>query len=123
MSTTCKLLLLALLSTSSICLAEAVTAPVKEIHWAVDFGAVNVGQPKKLTWAMRAKDQELAIKDITVQGPAFTFQTSCVSPLPPKERCVIEITALPPTLGTHAGLLTVDLHGEKFLIQLSTEGI
>lgn len=98
------------------------SAEVREIHWNFDFGSIPAGQSKKLTWGMRAKDQELAIKDITVSGQAYSFQTNCVNPLPPKERCLIEITASPATLGIHTGLLTVDLHGEKFLIQLSVEG-
>lgn len=116
MSLSWKFLILSLL------FAGSAHAEVREIHWDYNFGTVIVGQSKKLTWALRAKDQDLHIKEILVEGSTYTFKTSCTSPLPPRERCVIEITARPPALGVHTGLLTVDLHGEKFLVKLSVEG-
>ncbi len=94
----------------------------KDTGLAQNFGAIPVGNSSSLHWNLRAKDADLQIQSITLEGDGFTLDTDCPATLPAKQKCKVGIIFAPTHQGPHQGLLIVDLYTDRFIIQASGEG-
>lgn len=95
----------------------------KDIRMSYNFGSTPAGTTKSLQWGLRAKEQGLRFKEISMLGEAFHHRTNCPGELAPLERCVVEVIFKPATKGLHSGLLFIDMEAEKFFIEIVGEGL
>ena len=95
----------------------------KDIRMSYNFGSTHAGTTKSLQWGLRAKEQGLRFKEISMLGESFHHRTNCPEELAPLERCVVEVLFKPATKGLHNGLLFIDMDAEKFFIEIVGEGL
>lgn len=95
----------------------------KDIGLAHNFGAVAVGTSTNIHWNLRAKEADLEIQSIHLEGADFTLQSECPAVLPALQKCAVGVTYSPSQVGSHKGLLVIDLYSDRFIIQIQGEGI
>lgn len=103
-------------------LAMAQVRVQKDISLSQKFGEIAVGDSAALHWNLRAKDVDLQIQSITLQGEGFILDTDCPEILPAKQKCKVGIIFAPQRPGPHQSLLVVDLFADRFVIQALGEG-
>ncbi|MNL23578.1 hypothetical protein D3C87_1449730 [compost metagenome] len=111
------------LTAASVLLLISSISFAKDVRMNYNFGSVQVGTTKSLQWGLRAKEQGLRFKEISMLGEAFHHRTNCPTELAPLERCVVEVLFKPATHGLHSGLLFINMEAEKFIIDIVGEGL
>ncbi|MDG0818268.1 hypothetical protein [Bdellovibrio svalbardensis] len=94
----------------------------KDINLTQNFGVVPVGTSTSLHWNLRAKELDLQIQSISLQGNGFILDSDCPEILPAKQKCKVGITFAPEQTGPHQAQLIVDLYSERFIFNLQGEG-
>lgn len=96
--------------------------PPKEYHLAHNFGVVQINNSQETHWNLKAKNDTLLIKSITVSGEDFKLNTNCPNELPALEKCTVGVIFTPITEGPHQGTVIVDLYSEMFIFELTGQG-
>lgn len=102
--------------------AFAEILPQKDLGLSQNFGAIPVGASTSLHWNLRAKEADLQIQSISVNGEGFTLDTDCPVVLPAMQKCKVGLIFTPNHQGPHQALLVVDLFSDRFIIQALGEG-